>query len=329
MLYQVRNGDSPAIIARRYGVSMAALIGANPRKPTTVVAGQQTWRSIAPGETVSVPMAGYLGDSASDTVNALIAAGGPCLQANAGWVCLVQKALGIAADGKWGTDTSTAARRIVPGAPAGCSPRPAWWAPAGKVNCPAVLPTLPPLPAPAPAPAPSAIPSFPSIPAIPTCAAGTFFNPLTGTCDPIPALPLQLPVPLPLQLPVPQPLPVAPPPVTPVSITCPAGTLLNPLTGSCDPIPALPLQLPPPQPAPAPAVVPAVAPQAPAPAPPAPAPAPAQPSAPAPGPAQPTVTSPTTGGVSTGTIVAGAVGAVALIGVIAAASMGGKKPRRR
>ena len=48
MLYTVQFGDSPALIARRFGVSMEAIIGANPQKPTTVVAGQRTWQSVNP-----------------------------------------------------------------------------------------------------------------------------------------------------------------------------------------------------------------------------------------------------------------------------------------
>ena len=398
MLYQVRNGDSPAIIARRYGVAMSALIAANPRKPTTVVAGVRTWRSLAPGETVSVPVAGFVGDAGTDAVHALIAAGDPCAQANAGWVCLAQKSLGIGADGKWGSGTATAAQKLVPSAPGGCNPRPAWWAPAGQVNCPAVLPTLPALPAPpppAPAPAPLTLPAMPAIPGVPTCAPGQFWNPLTGACQ---------------SFSIPSLAPPAAPPVTPVSVTCPAGTVLNPLTGSCDPIPTSlpipgsPTTCPPGQvfnpltlecetpivPAPAPVAPPPAAPSAqslftpalnaevtaalsstdptvvnqawldlnraaqslggadaafptvsaqlkaltqrlmappaptptPAPSPPAPSPTPGVPN---PGPAQPIVTAPTKPGLSTGTIVAGAVGAVALVGVIAAASMSGGK----
>jgi hypothetical protein len=137
MLYKVKAGESPARIASRFGVPVASLIGANPRKPTTVVAGQRTWRSLASGETVSVPVGvgvGFVGAPA-DAVSALIAAGSPCLQGNAALVCAAQAALGIGADGKWGDGTSAAARRVVPSAPAGCSPRPAWWAPAGQSNC--------------------------------------------------------------------------------------------------------------------------------------------------------------------------------------------------
>jgi len=369
MLYEVRYGDSPAIIARKYGVTVAALVGANPQKPTTVVAGVRTWRDLRAGETVSVPVGGYvgaLGDPQTVAVAALMNAGSPCDQANVAMVCLAQGAMGIGVDGKWGSDTSVAARRLVPSAPPGCTPRPAWWAPTGKSSCPAALPALPPAPSPTPSlpPAPSPIPaaplSLPAIPGLPACAPGQFFNPLTGTCQAF-SLP-----PIPSLVPPPAPLPAPPPPplATPVSVTCPAGTVLNPLTGNCDPIPLPPPSvgcqagqvwnpvtgqcetpvvscppgtalnpvtgqcqaIPPPPPPPAPSPAPAPAP------PPPPAATPAQPPAPAPAPApaQPIVTSPTSGGLSTGTIVAGAVGAVALVGVIAAASMsGGKKTGSR
>src|SRR5262249_56075632 len=75
MLTQVQFGDSPAVIARRFGVSMPALIAANPHKATTVVAGVQTWRDLTPGETIVVPVAGLVGDAATDAVNALVAPG--------------------------------------------------------------------------------------------------------------------------------------------------------------------------------------------------------------------------------------------------------------
>jgi len=347
MLYQVRSGDSPATIARNYSVTMDALIGANPQKPIVVVSGVRTWRDLRAGETLRVPVGGYvgyLGDVGTDAVNALMAAGGPCVQANAGLVCVAQAALGIAADGKWGSGTATAARALVPSAPAGCTPRPAWWAPAGQVNCPAVLPT--PAPAPAPAPSPLPLPS-PFTPISLNCPAGTILNPLTGSCDPLPTPP-PLPFPLP---PIPGVTPPAPLPAPPT--TCPPGSLFNPISGQCEAIPTPPPL--PPLPAPAPSMTcpagqvfnaltgqcetpvvtcppgqtlnpatgqcqAAVAP------PPLPAPAPSPAPAPAPTPTQPVVTAPTTGGISTGTMVAGAVGEVALVGIIAAASMsGGKK----
>ena len=58
----------------------------------------------------------------------------PCNQANASIVAAAQAALGVGADGKYGSDTAAAARRVFPGAPAACSPRPAWWSPPGQSN---------------------------------------------------------------------------------------------------------------------------------------------------------------------------------------------------
>ena len=154
MRYRVKQGESPTFIARQHRVPFGALIAANPHKPTKMVDGRRTWESVGIGEEITVPSSGMVGDSASDAINAVIAAGGPCLQANAALVCAAQHAMGVSADGKWGNDTSTAARKYVSNAPAGCSPRPSWWAPAGQVNC-VTVPTPP-----------------PSAPAAPTAAAG-------------------------------------------------------------------------------------------------------------------------------------------------------------
>jgi hypothetical protein len=143
--YKIQPGDSPALIARAFGVPFDKLIAANPHKPTTVVAGRRTWSGVIPGEKVRVPVG--VGDAVADAINALVAAGGPCLQANVSLVCNAQRALGVTVDGKWGSGSSTAARARVSSAPAACSPRPAWWAPVGQSNCPTA--------AAAPAPAPS------------------------------------------------------------------------------------------------------------------------------------------------------------------------------
>lgn len=152
MNYTVRQGDSPASIARKFNVPFVELIAQNPQKATTIVAGIRTWREIKPGEQVRIPVgqdAIGIGDAASDAVNALMAAGSPCDQANVALVFAAQHALGQAADGKWGADTARAAQARVPGAPGGCSPRPAWWAPAGQSNA---LPSAAPSAAPAAAP---------------------------------------------------------------------------------------------------------------------------------------------------------------------------------
>lgn len=135
MRYTAQPGDSPTTIARTYGVPFDALIRANSRKLTTIVAGQRTWVSLVPGEEIIVPVGGMVGSPATDAVNALLSAGGPCLQANVGLVCAAQRMLGVTADGKWGNDSANAAKSIFPGAPPACSPRPSWWAPKGQSNC--------------------------------------------------------------------------------------------------------------------------------------------------------------------------------------------------
>ncbi|KKK59731.1 hypothetical protein LCGC14_3031470, partial [marine sediment metagenome] len=75
----------------------------------------------------------------------------PCLEPNVLAVCAAQRALGVTVDGKYGSGTATAARSLLPNAPAGCSPRPAWWAPPNVSNCVA-RPPLKRLPPPPPVP---------------------------------------------------------------------------------------------------------------------------------------------------------------------------------
>lgn len=158
MKYTVGMGESPTMIARAFGVPLQRLIAANPHKETKMVGTTRTWVGLKPRETITVPASGFVGDATTDAINALIAAGGPCLQANVGLVCTIQRLLGVSADGKWGTTTSTAARTRVAGAPGACSPRPLWWAPVGQSNCPAVIP--PPPPPVAPTISPAASPGF-------------------------------------------------------------------------------------------------------------------------------------------------------------------------
>ena len=134
MLYKVQKvGESPTLIARRFGLPMSSLIAANPRKPTTLVAGQRTWRDLHIGETLNVPAgAGMVGDAASDAaIAALSAAGGPCLQQNIPLVCAAQAALGVTVDGKWGSGSSGASGGRIPA----CSPTPAFWGAKGSNLC--------------------------------------------------------------------------------------------------------------------------------------------------------------------------------------------------
>ena len=137
--YRVQYNDSPASIARRFGLAVSSLLAANPQKPTKIVAGMRTFQDLRIGETLSVPSVGVngagVGDAASDAVAALTAVD-PCDQANVGLVWAAQQAIGLTPDGKWGAGSSRAANaKGLPGPP-GCSPRPSWWAPAGQVNRP-------------------------------------------------------------------------------------------------------------------------------------------------------------------------------------------------
>lgn len=60
----------------------------------------------------------------------------PCDQSNVGLVWAFQQSVGQDPDGKYGADAARALTALVPGAPAGCHPRPAWWAPHGEKNYP-------------------------------------------------------------------------------------------------------------------------------------------------------------------------------------------------
>lgn len=137
MRYQVKAGDSPTIIARMFGVPFDALIRANRFKPTTVVDGQTTWAGLAPNEEIEVPVAGSVGDAAIDAANAL-ANVNPCDRANVALVCNFQRAIGFTGlyvDGKYGQQLAAEVKKRAGHAPAGCSPRPSWWTPAGQSNC--------------------------------------------------------------------------------------------------------------------------------------------------------------------------------------------------
>ena len=88
-----------------------------------------------------------VGQSPADAIAAL-ASVDPCDQANVGLVWAAQQALGLTPDGKWGSGSASAASaRGLPG-PAGCSPRPGWWAAAGQKNYPTPGSNLPPVPLP-------------------------------------------------------------------------------------------------------------------------------------------------------------------------------------
>ena len=75
--YTVIRGDSPASIARKFGVSLDQLLNANPQKATTVVRGVRTWTSLSINEGLSLPKAGvrlgYVAQAAGKTTMPSIA----------------------------------------------------------------------------------------------------------------------------------------------------------------------------------------------------------------------------------------------------------------
>ncbi len=451
MYYSVKAGDSPAKIARRYGVTMSSLVRANSHKPITTVAGQRTWQSLRHGETISVPVGGmvggWLGAIAPAAPNAphkqisitnpgphvadadvalwqsiigvtadglfgpntqaktkswqsahglaadgivgpkswtaalggggvpvvalpapppppspsmpsmpaaiptvspvsvpgpaqVIASIDPCLSDNVQMVCAAQRALGVTADGKYGSGTATALRKLIPSAPAGCSPRPSWWAPTGKSNCngaaassPAAIPSLPSLPSlPSALPLPVSTPAMASLPAAVqalvsadpcassnaamVCAAQAALGVSvdgkygSGTATALRRL-----------------VPTAPAGCSPrPSWWAPTGQ--TNCGGAPSAIPSLPSL--PSLPAPSASPVPSFPDATPAAAPAMPSVVPAGvPGAPASSSSSTTITAPTKAPLSTGAIVAGAVGAVALVGLIAVAASGKKSSTSR
>src|SRR5271166_6547491 len=56
--YTVSRNDSPASIAKKFGVSLDQLLNANPQKATTVVRGVRTWTDLSINEGLNLPKAG-------------------------------------------------------------------------------------------------------------------------------------------------------------------------------------------------------------------------------------------------------------------------------
>jgi hypothetical protein len=449
MQYSAQVGDSPAIIARRFGVALNALVNANPHKPTTIVAGQRTWQALLPGETLIVPVGGLVGavtpaapgathsqikqgstgpdvalwqtiigvtadgifgpNTAAKTkawqaahgigADGIVgpktwgaALGGafpavpsvapampslpvpasagampaiptvapamvpaavqalatidPCYSGNALMVCAAQAALHVTADGKYGNDTATALRKLVPSAPPGCSPRPTWWAPTGKSNCAAAAAGIPAAAAasvpslPVDLPSPAVLPTVTAVPtvSIPTAVQGLMS---IDPCDPAnvdfvcqaqSALhvtadgkygPASAAAARKLS-------PSAPGPCSPrPAWWTPTGKSNCRGAAGAPPLPAIPSLPSPAAPTtsagwqatpptlPPDAVSPGVSPSS----------APAGGAAPG-GPAQPIVAPPEKKGLSTGAMVAGALGLAALVGVVAVAASGKKRGTR-
>ena len=154
------------------GVTVPAGCGGPAVAPIPVTASMPSMPVFSPPPIVTpVPSGGGGGSSVPAAVLAL-ASIDPCDQANAGSVTQAQHALGVSADGKYGNDTAAAARRLMSNAPAGCSPRPAWWTAPGSSNAPgsgggAAPPAMPPSASAPPvfAPTPGAFTPAPNAPA--------------------------------------------------------------------------------------------------------------------------------------------------------------------
>jgi hypothetical protein len=62
--YTIAYGDSPASVAKKFGISLSDLLAANPQKPTTITAGVRTFRELHIGEKLNVPTVGLSGADA-------------------------------------------------------------------------------------------------------------------------------------------------------------------------------------------------------------------------------------------------------------------------
>jgi hypothetical protein len=107
-----------------------------------------------------------------------LAAVNPCDQTNAGLVQAFQKSASVTPDGKYGHATAKALAKQIPGAPAACSPRPAWWGSAshGKAHPPPPTPAFVPSP-----PSPGFVP--PPMPVASTATPAAQFLAALDPCD--------------------------------------------------------------------------------------------------------------------------------------------------
>jgi hypothetical protein len=296
---------------------------------------QRWWNQYGQaGGTISGVGDAGVGQSPADAVAALTA-NDPCDPANVGLVWAAQQAVGVQPDGKWGSGSAKAANAKGFPAPAGCSPRPSWWAPAGQVNQPPAGSGQ--FTAPqntifgnAPAPAVSTTPSPGSSPS--TASPAVQQLTLVDPCDPsnVSAVGAAQSA-----------LGMQPDGKYGSGTATAARKQLGSFAPSaCSPRPSW--WLPPGQsnlggaaPAPAPTSMPG---PTPVPGPLGPPPGPTPVPGPMPGPTpQPISVVPTPGpggvvknhGISTGAIVAGAIGVAGLVGIVALAVSGGKKTTTR
>jgi peptidoglycan hydrolase-like protein with peptidoglycan-binding domain len=109
MSHKTQYGETPTIIARNFGVSMPALIAANPHKPTTMVDGKRTWQSLGVGEQLNVPVGvgslGAIAPADPAAPHAMIRQG-----SSGADVALWQTIIGTTPDGQFGPNTAAATR---------------------------------------------------------------------------------------------------------------------------------------------------------------------------------------------------------------------------
>jgi hypothetical protein len=326
-------GNDTATAARKIDPSFPP--GCSPRPSWWKPAGQSNCPGAAsapaptpaapaqppPVQAAVIPVQTAPAASAPAAVQALLSIR-PCDPSSVAVVCAAQRALGVTVDGKYGNDTATAARRVLPSAPPGCSPRPTWWKPAGQSNCAGA--------ASPPAPSPAA-----SAPAATSPVAPPAFIPASTVPAPVPSGTAPIPPVAPRAVPAAVQALLSFDPCDPdnADLVCQAQRALgfgpgSGLDGKYGPGTATAARQ--------------VLPNAPAGCSPRPGwwapagssncggagPAPSGPATP--GPSQPIVVAPEEKkGLSTGAIVAGGLGALALVGLIAVAASGKKSSTSR
>lgn len=360
MIHSVQHGDSPASIARRYGVSVRALIGANRHKPLATVAvgvgSVQTWASLGLGEQINIPVGvGAIAPAPLNASHKQISVTNPGPHVADADVALWQTIIGVTADGLFGPNTQAATKKwqAAHGLAADGIVGPKTWAaavgaPAPAASAPAPqqiqipgLPaiSIPTFTAPAPAPVPTVTPV-----AAPAAAAAL------AAIDPCYSENVQMVCAAQRALGVTADgkygndtatalrrfIPSAPPGCTPrPSWWTPTGQN-NCTAVAASPLPSLPSLPTPAASSPAPTFSPPSTAQLPIPSvtipgttvttPATTVTVPSVPTVPTqPGPVQPAVTAPAKAGMSTGVVVAGGLGVAALVAVVAMAASGKRK----
>lgn len=196
MIHSVQRGDSPASIARKYGVSMRALFGANAHKPLATVGvgggNVQTWASLGLGEQINIPASTGVGDWGLGAIapaplaapHKTVSITNPGPHVADADVALLQTIVGVTPDGLFGPNTQAAVKRFqaAHGLAADGIAGPKTWAvatataapAAAAASLPAIVQALPSIiptfTAPATAPAPAPVPTVTPV-AAPAAAA--------------------------------------------------------------------------------------------------------------------------------------------------------------